>query len=302
MFEKHEKIKELALREVAVRSSELKDAVVRVKVTEEATQESVFELLLPYSQLQLQNGFKSISIEGVAFEERTCRIEKKITLGDIAGTLRLQLKFLQSRLYAEQMECVILSEEGIVLHTPSEAKAKTASVASGKELSVQLLGAYIRDLQEIRRKGMSEYDLYLFLEKMFLNLQEKHFPITDELFTAQDCLLELLLLLAECLSSEQQMPNEYLWSLINSLIRESILRLKYFCSIRNQQHRLTFAKKFYLFILLVLRKIIELTANGINFKQLVSIHRFIAYTYFRFPWCQDELIASFARPSDQPLS
>lgn len=179
MFEKHEKIKEVALREVAVRSSELKDAVVRVKVTEEATQESVFELLLPYSQLQLQNGFKSISIEGVAFEERTCRIEKKITLGDICGTLRLQLKFLQSRLYAEQMECVILSEEGIVLHTPSEAKAKTASVASGKELSVQLLGAYIRDLQEIRRKGMSEYDLYLILEKMFLNLQEKHFPITD---------------------------------------------------------------------------------------------------------------------------
>lgn len=32
VFEKHEKIKELALREVVVRSSELKDAVVRVKV------------------------------------------------------------------------------------------------------------------------------------------------------------------------------------------------------------------------------------------------------------------------------
>lgn len=71
----------------------------------------------------------------MAFEERTCRIEKKISLGDTAGTLRLQLKFQQSRLYAEQMECVILSEEGIVLHTPSEAKAKIASVASGKELS-----------------------------------------------------------------------------------------------------------------------------------------------------------------------
>lgn len=98
------------------------------------------------------------------------------------------------------------------------------------------------------------------------------------------------------------MPNEYLWSLINSLSREPILRLKYFCSIRNQQQRLAFAKKFYLFILLVLRKIIELTANGINFKQLVSIHRFIAYAYFRFPWCQDELISSLTRPTDQPLS
>lgn len=302
VFEKHEKIKELALREVPVRSSELRDAVVRVKVQEAATRECVFELLLPYSQLQLQNGFKSVSIAGVAFEERTCRIEKKVSLHDTAGTLRLQLRFLQSRLYAEQMECVTLSEEGVVLHSPSEAMAKAATVASGKELSAHLLGEYIRDLQDIRKKGMSEYDLYLFLEKMFLDLQDKHFPITDELFTAQDCLLDMLLLLADCLSSEQQMLNEYLWSLINGLIREPILRLKYFCSIRNQQHRLAFAKKFYRLLLLVLRKIIELTAQGINFKELVSIHRFIAYAYFRLPWCQDELVASLRRPTDQPIS
>lgn len=119
-----------------------------------------------------------MSIEGVAFEERTCRIEKKICLRDTTGTIRLQLKFLQSRLYAEQMECVILSEEGIVLHTPSETKSKAATASSGKELSVHLLCDYIRDLQEIRGKGMSEYDLYLFLEKMFINFQDKHFPIT----------------------------------------------------------------------------------------------------------------------------
>jgi hypothetical protein len=48
----------------------------------------------------------------------------------------------------------------------------------------------------------------------------------------------------------------------------------------------------------VLKKIINLTESGLSFKELIGIHKFYAFAYFRLPWCQDELVKILQKEGD----
>ncbi len=52
----------------------------------------------------------------------------------------------------------------------------------------------------------------------------------------------------------------------------------------------------------VMKKIITFTANGLTYKEFVCIHRFMAFAYFRLPWCQDEIIQVLKREGDPIIS
>ena len=83
------------------------------------------------------------------------------------------------------------------------------------------------------------------------------------------------------------MQNEYIWNIINKICHQNIFKLKYFCSISNEELKIELGIKFYKFIIFAMKKIIEFTKNGIYHKECMLIHRFIAYVYFKFPWCQN---------------
>jgi len=47
---------------------------------------------------------------------------------------------------------------------------------------------------------------------------------------------------------------------------------------------------YYKFITAVLSKVIAYTELGITFNELQCIQKFIAFSYFLFPWIQDKII------------
>jgi len=59
------------------------------------------------------------------------------------------------------------------------------------------------------------------------------------------------------------MQNEYIWNIINEICHQNIFKLKYFCSI-DQELKIEFGIKFYKFIIIAMKKIIEFTKNGIS--------------------------------------
>jgi hypothetical protein len=52
----------MALNKMFLKSSELRDAIIRIKIIDNLTGENVFEHFLPFSKLQQQHGFKTIII------------------------------------------------------------------------------------------------------------------------------------------------------------------------------------------------------------------------------------------------
>jgi len=76
---------------------------------------------VPYSKLQQQIGCKMININNKDFEIRELKFSESLLMkGEEIGKIKFNLMFKKSRLYAEQMECVIFSENGIVTTTPSQ--------------------------------------------------------------------------------------------------------------------------------------------------------------------------------------
>jgi hypothetical protein len=49
-------------------------------------------------------------------------------------------------------------------------------------------------------------------------------------------------------------------------------------------------------------KIIEFTSNGVTLKEVQAIHKFIGFVYFRFPWCQQQIIEAICNPNDPVIS
>ena len=80
------------------------------------------------------------------------------------------------------------------------------------------------------------------------------------------------------------------------------MSLRYFGSLRDASAQKQFAMKFYKFLINILIKIIGFIMNGISFKELVSLQQFVAFAYFRFSWCQDQIVQALAKESDPVFS
>lgn len=80
------------------------------------------------------------------------------------------------------------------------------------------------------------------------------------------------------------------------------MNLRYFGSIRDQTLQKKYASKYYKFLINTLIKIIQFILHGINYKELSSLQKFVAYAYFRFSWCQNQIIQALLKETDPILS
>ena len=101
-----------------IKGSELQEATIKVELRDEQEEHS-FEVFVPFSNWQ-QLGVREIRHDSRAFEGR--ELETRETLewkGEKVGELSMKLSSLKSKVLVEQMDCLISSEHGIVMSSPS---------------------------------------------------------------------------------------------------------------------------------------------------------------------------------------
>lgn len=125
IYQKHEKIKEISLDKITIRSCELRDCLIKLRLVSPIPGENNFQLFIPYNKLEQQNGYKIITINQIPYQVRQLEVNEKFSIkGEIVGEIKFNLEFYVSKLYTDQMECVILSQHGIVITSPSESNSK----------------------------------------------------------------------------------------------------------------------------------------------------------------------------------
>ena len=141
------------------------------------------------------------------------------------------------------------------------------------------------------------------LEDFYRLLQNgSEFHINDDLFEIQDTVLDFLEDLQDFLEEDKVVKNDFIWKIIDLLLHKKVMNLRYFGTIRNSSKQKKYAMKYYTFLIHTLIKIIEMVINGITYKELISLQKFIAYVYFRFSWVQKHVIQSLAKETDPQFS
>ena len=49
-------------------------------------------------------------------------------------------------------------------------------------------------------------------------------------------------------------------------------------------------------------KVIKFIANGISFKEVRPLQKFVAFAYFRYSWVQEQIVTALSKKSDPVLS
>ena len=73
------------------------------------------------------------------------------------GTLSYKLALSKSKLHVEQMDCVIFSENGIVLTTASDYEDQE------RDLDADMIHKYLKKLRSAKNYGVSDYEFYKIL-------------------------------------------------------------------------------------------------------------------------------------------
>jgi hypothetical protein len=94
------------------------------------------------------------------------------------GEIGFNLTFYQSRVYAEQMECVVRSEDGIVLISPG------GEVSNGV-LDWSVIQVLEKKLRMLRKEGAAEIELYKLLDKICSLTVDKQFSVVDDVYRHQ---------------------------------------------------------------------------------------------------------------------
>lgn len=75
---------------------------------------------MPFSRWQ-QLGIKELRSENSAFEGRELDLKEQLEWkGECMGHLTMKISSLRSKVLVEQLDCLIFSEHGIVMSSPSE--------------------------------------------------------------------------------------------------------------------------------------------------------------------------------------
>jgi len=80
------------------------------------------------------------------------------------------------------------------------------------------------------------------------------------------------------------------------------MNLRYFGIIHEHEYQLKYALKYYKLIVNVLIKVVRFICNGISFKEVRPLQKFVAFAYFRFNWVQDQIIYALSKKSDPIIS
>ena len=79
------------------------------------------ECFIPYSKFAQQTAYRQISNQDGSFETRQLTMNEDIIIsGESVGSIRLIMGLTKSKLFAQQMDCVIYSQKGIVMTTESD--------------------------------------------------------------------------------------------------------------------------------------------------------------------------------------
>jgi hypothetical protein len=213
------------------------------------------------------------------------------------GHASFTVRLTKAKLYVEQMDCVILSENGIVTTTPTDFQLKE------QELNTQTVAHYLQKLQAGKKMGMTDYDFYKIMEALLPLLKEgREFHIADDLAEAQETILGLILELEDNLEENKLLKNDYIWKALDLLLHKKVMSLRYFGIIHDTEAQKRYAMKYYTFLINALSKIIGFIANGISFKEVGPLQKFVAFAFFRFGWVQDQIIRALSKSTDPPIS
>lgn len=158
-------------------------------------------------------------------------------------------------------------------------------------------------MREGKKQGISDYECYRVMEELLIVLKEgKEFHITDDLFKAQEAILDFMLELEDRLEENKIIKNEYIWKILNLLLHKKLMSLRYFGIINDQQAQVKYATKYYTFLVNVLLKVIRFITNGLSFKEVAPLQKFVAFAFFRFTWVQNEVTRALAKESDPVIS
>lgn len=244
-----------------------------------------------------QNSYRQISNQVGSFQERELTLNEQLFIGgQNVGTIKLILGITKSKLYAEQLDCVIFSEHGIVMATPTDF------LGEEKELTGPIIFNFHAKLRTGKNYGISDHQFFKMMESVYVTLKNKEFSITDDLFKTQQILLDFMLQIAQFIEQDRVLRNEYIWKILHQILHKKIMSLKYFGSIFNQTSKKKYAFKIYKLMIVIIAKIINFIESGISFKELSYIQRFIAFSYFRFSWCQQKIVQALKRPTDPVIS
>lgn len=92
--------------------------------------------------------------------------------------------------------------------------------------------------------------------------------------------------------------NEHIWAVIDAVIHREELTIRFINYHPDINDKKAIGSKFYSFIMHLLEKVIKSTTIGITFHELKCIQKFIAFTYFRFPWLQKVLTRALKKKND----
>lgn len=217
--------------------------------------------------------------------------------GEVVGTLSYHLTLRKSKLYVQQMECVVFSEHGIVMATASDFGDHAT------ELDGPLIRHYLLQLRSGKAHGVGDFEFFRMLEDLYKVLREgTEFHIEDDLAQTQETVLDFIEELADLLEEDKLLKNEFIWKILDLVLHKKLMNLRYFGSTRDPAAQKRYARKYYRFLINTLVRIIQFVINGISFKELVALQKFVAYAFFRLAWVQDQIITALARPTDPTLS
>ena len=115
-------------------------------------------------------------------------------------------------------------------------------------------------------------------------------------------LVKLLNVLSSFFCEGDDILNERLWRIINYIVHKPELSTRYLTLHQNENTKKSVYLEYYKFIIAVLSKIIIGTGTGITYHELQCIQKFIAFSYFRFPWIQQKIVESLRRHIDPVIT
>lgn len=115
-------------------------------------------------------------------------------------------------------------------------------------------------------------------------------------------MIDLLEEISNLIEEGEYLINENIWKIFNVIIHRAELSIRYLHAIDNLKDKKKIGIKFYKFLCSTLIIIVRSTGIGLEINELKYSQKFIAYSYFRFPWLQNHFIRQISKSTDPSLS
>lgn len=212
--------------------------------------------------------------------------------------LDLTLKF--TKIYLEQIDCMIFSEAGLKTISPHLISSKGQNTLANS-LCVRQIEVYEKIFKNHKKVTyQTKNEIQKIIKECYSFLSERGDKIANEndVQNVQHSLLNILNCASQLITEGEDVTNQSIWLLIDKIIHRPELTARYFYVIRTPSQKTEIGLKFYKFIFGMLSKIIMCTTMGLTYHELKCIQKFIGYAYFRCKWVQNLVINALKRSDD----